>query len=177
VVPASLQASGVLDLVRQERGDVFAQAQDLAGTDPLLRSLDATYRTVNLRRYRDIVAAYLPHRVGPAGVALSHRGPIATNFSFLENRCDLILASDLDPEQRREVVLALSAGAAYSYKHNDPPPFIPFVTDAEAAETLLANGGQRIQRYAHVTWLREGMGRLRDHLEACFRVLAARESR
>ena len=57
------------------------------------------------------------------GAALAYRAPLGLNYSFLENRCDVLL-SDEEPEEASGTARALVAAAADTYR-DFTPGFIP----------------------------------------------------
>jgi hypothetical protein len=56
-----------------------------------LNAVDELYRGVGLRRTRHVWLAYRANKEEPVGAAIAYRGPLGVNFSYLENRCDLLL--------------------------------------------------------------------------------------
>ena len=144
----------VLDLARA-RNRALPVAADLVH-DPELEGVDRLYRGVGLRRYRRIFLA-TDRRGRVRGAALAHRGPTGMNFSFLENRCDLLLAAD-GPEEIVITVLALISAVGDIYT-DFRPGFVP-VTIAQPPPVVelvsAALGAQSIQSYAQAVWLRAG---------------------
>jgi hypothetical protein len=131
--------------------------------DPLLQAVDRRYRRVGLRRYRRILTA--TDRTGRLlGAALAHRGPLGMNYSFLENRCDLLLAQTT-PDQAATTAQTLAAAAAETYQ-DFPPGFIPVMvtahrpTDTDIDQAL---GGDLLQTYAQAVWLRAGLPQLANY--------------
>jgi hypothetical protein len=147
----------LLELTDRNRGHVYTVGAALA-QDPGLEGIDTRYRCVGLRRYRRIWLA--ESRSGYcAGAALAHRGPLGLNFSFLENRCDIIVDQDLPEEEATDITVALLVAASEAYD-DFAPNFVPAVVPEPLAEPLLALGGSRLQTYAQIIWLRSGLPRL-----------------
>jgi len=90
------------------RGSIYVAAEQLA-TDPELAEVDQLYREVGLRRTRHIWLAYREYKDEPIGAVIAYRGPLGLNFSYIENRCDLLLHPTL-PEADVEDVVAHSSG-------------------------------------------------------------------
>jgi NAD(P)H-dependent flavin oxidoreductase YrpB (nitropropane dioxygenase family) len=149
------KSSGLYTLAAQVRGRVYAEAEELGQEDILLDSLDQLYARVGLRRYRRIWLARMPGHEMPVGAAIAYRGPLGLNFSFLENRCDLILSPDLADDQIPSVALPLLAAVATAYE-DFLPDMIPVVTESSAVPCLRKAGAQLIRQYCQSIWLRGG---------------------
>lgn len=156
--------SGLYQLAEQTRGRVYAQAEELAHDDLLLDSADQLYARVGLRRYRRVWLAMLPGHDLPVGAAIAYRGPLGFNFSFLENRCDLLLSPLLTQEQIADVALPLLAAAATAYV-DFPPGAIPLIADDRATAVVQGAGGQLIRQYCQSIWLRDGFIAWYRHVE------------
>lgn len=131
--------------------------------DPQLAAVNSRYQAVGLRRYRRIFTA--TDRAGRLrGAALAYRAPLGLNYSFLENRCDVLL-SDEDPEEASGTARALVAAAADTYR-DFTPGFIPVTlsSDTPTAQSVRAAlGGELLQTYAQAVWLRAGLPRLAQY--------------
>lgn len=135
----------------RNRGRVYVMCEELDRSDIDLAQLDSLYRKVGLRRYRRVAVAR--DRDGRVlGVAIAYRGPLGLNFSFLENRCDLVI----DPS----IEAGLAIGVAGDLLHrvsecyaNFEPRFVPVVTDAGLAAQLVAVGATPIREYAQGMWM------------------------
>ncbi len=159
-------SSDLLELIDRNRGHVYILGAALS-QDPCLEAIDAHYRSVGLRRYRRIWLA--ESRSGNCvGAALAHRGPLGLNFSFLENRCDVIVDQALKEEEASDVTVALLGAASEAY--NDfAPNFVPAVVPAPHAGPLVALGGSRLQTYAQISWLRAGLPRVAQFYDRVIR--------
>src|ERR1700676_669377 len=71
------------------RGSIYVAAEELVG-DVEFKAVDELYRRVGLRRTRHIWLAYRGNREEPVGAAIVYRGRLGLNFSYLDNRCDLL---------------------------------------------------------------------------------------
>jgi len=134
------------------RGLAYAKSEELDHEDLNLDGLDATYRRVRLRRYRKIWLAYTKMRDEVVGAVIAYSGPLGFNFSFLENRCDLIIHPMLSRQMEIAVSLYLVAMAAYVYE-DFPPGIIPVVSGERTAKLLAEAGGKRIHRYSQAVFL------------------------
>src|SRR5206468_7802176 len=96
------------------RGSVYITGEDLAG-DVELQSVNELYRSVGLRRTRSVWLAYQGTRCEPVGAAIAYRGPLGVNFSYLENRCDLLLHPTLPASEVADTIAPLLSEAASAY--------------------------------------------------------------
>jgi hypothetical protein len=162
-------------LATASRGTVYVRAEELDG-DVELHALDVLYRTVRLRRYRRVHLAYLPGRSEPAGAAIAYRGPLGLNFSFIENRCDLLLDPGLPEADVTAVTGALVAAAAAEYGLFELDD-IPIMADIAATPALCALGGRFLRHYCHGIWLRAGQPALYSHVDRFYAPLVHRAKR
>jgi hypothetical protein len=171
----SSQQEDLCALAIVARGGVYIRGEELDG-DVELRELDDLYRRAGLRRTRQVWLAYANRRGDqPVGAALAYRGPLGVNFSYLENRCDLLLDPTLAEHMRLAVVASLlnASAAAYSDFEIDD---IPIVADQVSAPALLGFGAEFLREYCQGIWLKSGQPRLYRHLESFYsRVLERAE--
>jgi hypothetical protein len=157
------------------RGGVYVKAEAL-DRDVELQSVDCLYRSVGLRRTRHVWLAYRHGTDEAIGAALAYRGPLGLNFSFLENRCDLMLDPMLSNADAASVSTALieAAMAAYTDFELDD---IPVVADITAAPSLCALGGQFLRNYCQGIWLKDGQPQLYRHVDRFYARLCNRVER
>jgi hypothetical protein len=166
-----------VQLVRVARGAVFLRGEELDHDDVELEELDQFYRRAGLRRFRRIFVARVPRSEEILGAAVAYRGPLGFNFSFLENRCDLILRPGLSDIERKAAVCALLCEAKETYNDFEPG-VLPLVTDIETGKFLVAIGAEFIREYAQSVWLQQGYIGWYRHVEAFYdRVLKAEHRR
>jgi hypothetical protein len=159
------QAAELQALVAEVRGPVFVTAEDLDGDDLLLDQVDQIYRLVGLRRYRPIWLAYDHGEL--AGAALCYRAPLGFNFSFLENRCDLVVRAELNAARRSAVAAALLRAAQPIYG-DISTHHIPLVTDSYTASTVVAMGAEAVRSYSQSIWLRAAFSAWYDHIDEIY---------
>lgn len=150
--------------IAQARSEVFLSAEGLLEDDLELDSVDQIYARVGLRRHRRVVAVRAARDSTLLGVALAYRGPLGMNFSFLENRCDLIVSPQLPMAKAVEVCSALCVGAASLYE-NFELGVIPLVIDARLSGALQALGAEYVRDYAQSAWLQSGFADYYRHIE------------
>ena len=108
----------IKDMAELCRGSAFCRAEELDAPDLELARLDRIYRRYGLGRTRQIWLALEGSRT--RGMIVAYRGPFGFNFSFLENRCDLMVDPFLSPSERTEVCQQLIRRAAQAYFSRDP---------------------------------------------------------
>ena len=158
-------------LISQVRGPAFVDVEELK-SDPFLAGIDSQFQCEGLRRYRHIYLALKGDT--PVGCAIAFRGPLGLNFSFLENRCDVVMKPNLESSQAAAIVEALLAEAASTYADFEPE-WIPVTTDCPPADLPAIVRPLRV--YTQAIYLRPAMPRFYDGLRATYGRLLARQMR
>lgn len=142
-------------------GRVYANAEELGSDDLELEKLNKHYRKVGLSRKRFIWMAFCSKTGKSLGAAIAYRGPFGFNFSYIENRCDLLVDPDLDESRAESVCQALLShardayfGKMFSLKY--PLKYIPVVTDKRCANIMDPSKTKRINNYNQSIWLDKG---------------------
>jgi hypothetical protein len=145
------------------RGSIYVTAEELR-RDVELAAVDEMYRAVGLRRMRRVWLAYRDSKDEPIGAAIAYRGPLGVNFSYIENRCDLLLHPTLPESDVPGVVAALlqASSAAYSDFELDE---VPVIADQIAAPALLGMGAELLRHYCQGIWLKDGQARFYRHVD------------
>jgi hypothetical protein len=154
------------------RGSVYIAGEDLLG-DVELKSVDEMYRSVGLRRTRSVWLAYQGTRSEPVGAAIAYRGPIGINFSYLENRCDLLLHPTLPAMEVPGAISSLLTAACTAY-HDFELSEIPVIADEMATEVLLKFGAEFLRHYCQGIWLKAGHQGFYQHVDGFYSKLLAR---
>jgi hypothetical protein len=162
-------------LAVRARGGVYVTAEAL-NSDVDLQTVGELYRRVGLRRTREVWLAYRRGSDQPVGAALAYRGPLGLNFSFLENRCDLLLHPELSQADADAVSESLMAAALPAYADFEADD-IPVVGDDAAAPSLHALGGQLLRNYCQGIWLKDGQPQLYRHVDRFYTRLKNRVER
>lgn len=161
-------------LAASTRGDIYVTAEELTGDVPF-KALDALYRRVGLRRTRHVWLAFENNQT--VGAAIVHRGPVGLNFSFLENRCDLLLASNLSETSIRNATAGLLSAAVTAYESFELD-HIPVIASEHAVPALRQLGAQFLRHYSQCIWLKDGYPRSYRHVESFYsKVLVRAEKR
>jgi hypothetical protein len=162
-------------LAARTRGHVYVAAEELTGDVPF-NGLDIRYRQVELRRYRHVWLAYSKDKKGPIGAAIAYRGPLGLNFSFLENRCDLLLLpslSDIETERASAALLSSAVGVYENFELGD----IPLIASEHNVPALLKVGVQFVRHYCQCIWLKDGYPRSYRHVDSFYSRILARAGR
>lgn len=157
------------------RGRIYVAAEEL-GTDVSFKALDGLYRRVGLRRTRHVWLAYRKGTDQPIGAALAYRGPLGLNFSFLENRCDLLLVPNLSASEIEGAATALLSAAAVAYE-NFELQGIPIIASEETGPILTKLGAEILRHYCQCIWLKEGYARSYRHVDSFYTKVLSRSER
>jgi hypothetical protein len=169
------QHEALCALATLARGRLYVTAEALDG-DVDLQAVGDLYRRVGLRRTRQVWLAYRRGSDQPVGAALAYRGPLGLNFSFLENRCDLLLNPELSQVEAEAVSEPLVAAARAAYADFELDD-IPVITDEAAAPSLHALGGQFLRNYCQGVCLQDGVSQMYSHVDRFYTRLRKRVER
>ena len=169
------QRDALCSLARTERGSVYVTGEDLCG-DVNCESVDQLYQQVGLSRRRHVWLAYPKHKDGPIGAAIVYRGPLGINFSYLENRCDLLISKALPAAEVTDVVSSLLQACSGAYRDFELDE-IPVIADEAAAQGLARVGAEFLRYYCQGSWLRSGYKRFYRHIDSFYSRLLARIER
>lgn len=174
--------NGIYDLTKKIRGKIYAEAEELGEDDIELKGVDEIYRRVGLSRKRYIWMARYNSK--PVGAAIAYRGPFGLNFSFIENRCDLLIDPNLNNETAESVCNALIENAARAYFNSDFPlkypdnvDYIPVMADDRCSDILKRFGAVLIRKYNQSIWLNKGFRAWSQRTEKIFQRVMDRERR
>ncbi|MFE2939024.1 hypothetical protein ACFXKG_08185 [Streptomyces sp. NPDC059255] len=155
------------ELARRARGELYVRSEELDQGDLRLAETDWLYRLVGLRRHRRIwVRQETDGRL--LGAAVAYRGPLGLNFSFLENRCDLLVAPDQDPQEADRTVRVLTAAVRAAYEDFEPGA-VPMTLTGAAAPLLTTLGAEPVQPYSQGIWTADAAGDWQRHIDALYR--------
>jgi len=154
------------------RGSVYVTGEDLLG-DVELRTVDEMYRAVGLRRTRSVWLAYNGTRGEAIGAAIAYRGPLGINFSYLENRCDLLLHPTLPKADVPDTIAALLSASLAAY-HDFELDEIPLIADEMANDVLVKFGSEFLRHYCQGIWLKAGHHGFYQHVDGFYSRLLAR---
>ena len=176
VVPYSpSQKEPLCAIATAARGTVYVTAEELRG-DVEFKAVDEMYRSVGLRRTRRVWLAYRGYKDEPIGAVIAYRGPLGLNFSYIENRCDLLLHPTLPDSDVQGVVACLLKAASSAYQGFELNA-IPVITDQIAATALTELGAEFLRHYCQGIWLKGGQLRFYRHVDGFYARLLARSER
>ena len=167
VVPYdSLSRADLCSLAQTTKGHVYVAAEELGG-DVCFKALDLLYRRVGLHRTRHVWLAYNTRQHKPIGAAIVYRGPLGLNFSFLENRCDLLFLPSLSESEQESAAAALLSAAVTAYE-NFELEHIPVIVSESSVSALLKLGAEFIRHYCQCIWLKGSYPRSYRHVDSFY---------
>jgi hypothetical protein len=176
IVPYSpAQKEPLCAIATAARGSVYVTAEELLG-DVEFKIVDEMYRKVGLRRTRRIWLAYRGYKDEPIGAVIAYRGPLGLNFSYIENRCDLLVHPTLPDSEVSGVASSLLKAAVSTYQGFELDA-IPVITDQIAAAALTQLGAEFLRHYCQGIWLKGGDLRLYRHVDGFYARLLARSEK
>jgi hypothetical protein len=176
VVPYSAShKSALLEIASRARGRIYVVAEELE-QDTEFETVAELYRSVGLRRSRHVWLAYRANKEEPIGAAIAYRGPLGINFSYLENRCDLLLLPTLPDSEVADVSSALLTAASAAYKDFELAE-IPVIADEMATHALVKLGGEFVRHYCQGIWLKDGHPGFYKHVDSFYSRILARLER
>ena len=107
------------------------------------------------------------------GAAIAYRGPLGVNFSYLENRCDLLLHPTLPESEISDTIASLLNASTAAY-HDFELDEIPLIADEMAAKVLLGIGATFLRHYCQGIWLKAGHQGFYQHVDGFYSKLLAR---
>lgn len=168
-------AASLVWLASSAEGATFLRAEELA-SDPQLKLAGDIYASLGLHRSRSIWLAYEPNRNEPVAAVLAYRGPLGMNFSFLENRCHLILHPSATPIAAVTAVAPLLEAARLAYEDFELDE-IPIVAPAAYAAALTQAGLDFVRNYNQSIWMREAFEAWYSHVDHFYSRLISRADR
>ena len=166
------QQEDLLAIAAAARGSIYITAEELE-QDAQFIAADKLYREVGLRRTRQLWLAYQAHKDEPIGAAIAYRGPLGLNFSYLENRCDLLLHPTLPEAEVSEAASSLLKAASQAYQDFELAE-IPVIVEEMATHVLFKLGAEFLRHYCQGIWLRDGHPRFYRHVDSFYSKLLAR---
>jgi ubiquinone/menaquinone biosynthesis C-methylase UbiE len=162
---------GICDFVRQIRGSVYTTGEELNCDDIEMNALDSIYKKAGLRRRRYIWMAFYDNQ--QLGAIIANRGPFGLNLSFIENKCDILLAPDIDDYMAQKVIKSLLYHASTAYFSNlsemvYPVDYLPVMADSACYPILLALNAKEIRKYNQSIWLMNGFDEWSPNMETIF---------
>jgi hypothetical protein len=168
--PSHKQA--LLEIASAARGSIYVVAEELE-QDVELNAVDELYRGVGLRRTRHVWLAYRANKEEPIGAAIAYRGPLGLNFSYLENRCDLLLHPTLTESEVSAAASSLLTASSAAYEDFELDE-IPVIAEEMVTHVLFKLGAEFLRHYCQGIWLKDGHPRFYRHVDGFYSKLLAR---
>jgi hypothetical protein len=165
----------LLEIASAARGSIYVVAEELE-QDAEFAAVQELYRRVGLRRTRQVWLAYRATKEEPIGAAIAYRGPLGVNFSYLENRCDLLLHPTLPESEVSETASALLTACSEAYNDFELEE-IPVIAEEMATHVLFKLGAKFLRHYCQGIWLKDGHPRFYRHVDGFYSKLLARMER
>jgi len=162
----------LLEICAAARGSIYIAAEELE-RDVEFSAVNELYSRVGLRRTRNVWLAYSANKEEPVGAAIVYRGPLGVNFSYLENRCDLLLHPTLPEGEVSAAAAALLSASAEAYKDFELEE-IPVIAEEMATHVLYKLGAEFLRHYCQGIWLKDGHPRFYRHVDGFYTKLLAR---
>jgi len=173
VVPYSpSHREALLEIASAARGRVYVVAEELE-QDVEFKAVDELYRGVGLRRTRHVWLAYRANKEEPIGAAIAYRGPLGMNFSYLENRSDLLLHPTLPESEVSQAASSLLNASSAAYEDFELDE-IPVIAEEMAAHVLFKLGAEFLRHYCQGIWLKDGHPGFYRHVDGFYSRLLAR---
>lgn len=128
------------NFIVQQKGVLFYESEEFE-TDPFFNMIDHHYQKIDLNRSRDIYMIYKENLL--KAVVLKYKGPLGINFSFLENRIEIIV----DTNSKIEDDLVYSIGNIIHGMRLDLY-FSPIVINHNFSIFFECNGAQILRQYS-----------------------------
>ncbi len=162
----------LLEIAAAARGSIYITAEELE-QDVEFGAVNELYRAVGLRRTRHVWLAYRANKEEPIGAAIAYRGPLGVNFSYLENRCDLLLHPTLPESEVSDAAAGLLTACSKAYDDFELEE-IPVIAEEMATHVLYKLGAEFLRHYCQGIWLKDGHPRFYRHVDGFYTKLLAR---
>src|SRR5262249_32128059 len=101
---------------------------------------------------------------------------LGLNFSFLENRCDLLMLPSLSETESGKASTALLGAAVKAYENFELED-VPLIASEFNVPALLKMGAQFVRHYCQCIWLKDGYPRSYRHVDGFYSRILARAGR
>jgi hypothetical protein len=145
------------------RGEVYANTE-LCNN---FNYVNTIYQKAGLSRYQIVLTAKHVSQNKPIGALVAFRGPLGINFSFVENRIDLLVDPSIQGPMRSNIISELLYNVVEFYKDFSPKALFLVCdkTDAQIVEQL---GGRLLREYAQCIWTKNGYLDWYQHVDTLY---------
>lgn len=166
------QKATLCALAAAVRGQIYVVAEGLAG-DVEFTGINQLYRRVGLRRTRHVWLAYGKRTQEVLGAVIAYRGPLGVNFSYLENRCDLLISRNVSQTETTAVARGLLRAAVDAYQDFELDE-IPLIADDHSAQACRQLEAEFLRHYCQGIWLKDGCSAFYHHIDGFYSRLLQR---
>lgn len=159
-----------------QMGEAFVIGEELDSADLRQENISAQFQKVGLRRTRRVLKIVDRASQSVIGGIIVNRAPLGLNFSFLGNRCLLILDKNLNPQQRKHILPSILQSIKPHYQ-DFALGVLPLLTDAASSTVLQSLGAQYLREYLQCIWLRAGFQDWYAHIQSFLQAIEARRHR
>ena len=164
----------LINFLTIHRHQIFVESGGFKSDNIQLEKTNNLYQSVDLFKKRYILLAFSKSQL--VGVAIAYRSPIGLNFSFLENRCELIINKNLKSDLSQKICTSLLSSARCYYTTFEAP-YIPVITDNHNAILLTIMGHNIIRKYNQSIWSKDGYEDWYKNVDKIFSRVCEREKR
>jgi len=159
----------------QQKGEAFVIGEELNITDLQQKKIAMEYQKENLKRSRVVLKiTQSTNNSKVLGAVIINRAPLGINFSFLGNRCMILLDEQLN-ESSKETILLEVLSTIKNYYADFELGKIPIITDANTSIVLQKNNAEFLREYMQCIWLRAGFEQWEQHIDSFLSALLARK--
>jgi hypothetical protein len=163
------------EFIEIHRGSLYAKTEEINSQDFELEELNDLYQRVGLFRKRRGWMAFRRGRSDPDAVLISYSGSLGINFSYLENRCDLICEPSLEKDIKSEICQALLLKAVQC-NNLLPLDYLLVVADFPTSEVLFSSGASLIRQYSQNIWVAKAFFSWLRHVQLIYQRIGKRHS-
>ena len=127
------------DFIIRQKGFLFYDGEEIE-TDPFFATINQQYQEIGLERSRDILLVYKENQL--KAVVLRYTGPLGINFSFLENRIEVI--ADMESKNDSELIHAIGN---VILRKGTGQGFSPIVVNHDFSGILEHVGAKQLRQY------------------------------
>jgi ubiquinone/menaquinone biosynthesis C-methylase UbiE len=164
---------GVTNFIKGVNGDLYCEAEELSRYDIELKELNEAYKKNGLFRKRETWIAY-DSALNILGAAILYIAPVGINFSFIENRCEIVLKEDLVEEREADVI-----GSLLEFVSNEMSgqlSCMPVILKRSKRSVMNALSLPLVREYNQSIWTRRGFSSWHHYVESLFEKTLKRES-
>ena len=159
----------------KQKGEAFVIGEELNSTDIKQEKIAMEYKIEGLKRSRVVLKiTNTSNNSKTIGAIIINRAPLGINFSFLGNRCMIILDDQMS-EVDKQAILPELLTSIKNYYLDFELEKIPIITDANTSIILQNHNAEFLREYMQCIWLRAGFEQWEQHIDSFLSALLARK--